>query len=242
MDCNREITAFLEPHCVDYVGFANLDSCRDELERFGGPVVRKYKHGISIGIAIPDSIVDLLPQRDDPNVACEYKTHGYDVLNVRLNGVASLLSSYLNSKGFKTLPVAAAERTNESNAAATVSHKMIARQAGLGWIGKSCLLITARHGPRARFVSLLTDAPLTACGAPLAPRCGSYRACAEACPAGAIHGVDFLPGEAREERFDFEKCQAYFDALKKERKYAVCGMCLFACPYGSHAAVTSTDP
>ena len=43
-----------------------------------GPIVRGYDSGISIGLAIPDSIVDFIPQRDDPNVSCEYRVHGYD--------------------------------------------------------------------------------------------------------------------------------------------------------------------
>jgi epoxyqueuosine reductase QueG len=232
MYLNRKIAEIIKPYCVDYLGFANLDSGQNELAEFGGPIVKNYKYGISIGIVIPDSIADFLPQRGDMNVACEYTTHGYDVLNIRLNLIASFLSSYLNQKGFRTLPIAVASRTDEENAIPTVSHKMIAHLAGLGWIGKSCLLVTTKHGPRARFISLLTNAPLKTVDAPLAQRCKECRECVKACPVQAIKGVNFELGQEREDRLDFKKCQAYLDGLKKTNKYGVCGMCLFSCPHG----------
>lgn len=232
MSLNHKIEKILKRHYADYIGFADLRSYRDDLARFGGPVVGGYDSGISIGLAIPDPIVDFLPQRDDANVSCEYRIHGYEVLNQRLNLMASVVSSYLNGKGHRTLPIAVADRTDEENAMPTVSHKMIAHIAGLGWIGKNCLLVTKRHGPRVRFVTVLTNAPLKTTDNPRAQQCGDCVECVNACPVKAIKGRNYAEGEEREERFDFLKCQAYFEALKKSRKYAVCGMCLYVCPCG----------
>jgi epoxyqueuosine reductase len=232
MSLNHKIEKILKRHYVDYIGFADLRSYRKELARFGGPIVEGYDSGISIGLVIPDPIVDFLPQRDDANVSCEYRIHGYEVLNQRLNMIASIVSSYLNQRGYRTLPIAVADRTDEDNAIPTVSHKMIAHIAGLGWIGKNCLLVTKSHGPRVRFVSILTGAPLKTVDSPLVQQCNECVECMTACPVKAIKGKNYLPGEEREERFEFLKCQAYFEALKKSRKYAVCGMCLYTCPYG----------
>jgi epoxyqueuosine reductase len=232
MSLNHKIEKMLKRHYVDYIGFADLRSYRNDLARFGGPIVGGYDSGISIGLVIPDSIADFLPQRDDANVSCEYRIHGYEVLNQRLNMIASIVSSYLNQRGYRTLPVAVADRTDEDNAIPTVSHKMIAHIAGLGWIGKNCLLVTKSHGPRVRFVSILTCAPLKTVDSPLVQQCYECVECMTACPVKAIKGKNYLPGESREERFEFLRCQAYFEALKKNRKYAVCGMCLYACPYG----------
>jgi hypothetical protein len=61
------------------------------------------------------------------------------------------------------------------------AHKLAAHLAGLGWIGKSCLLLTEQFGPRVRFVSVLTDAPLEA-GSPLDKPCGKCQVCIDACP------------------------------------------------------------
>jgi len=222
----------LKPYYIDYVGFADLRSYQAELIKVGGHIVSGYPSGISLGIVISDSIVDYLLERADVNVACEYRTHGYDVLNERLNMVASIISSYLNQQGYRTLPIAVANRTDEENALPTVSHKMIAHIAGLGWIGKSCLLVTPGHGPRLRLISILTEAPLEATHNPLEQRCGECCECVKICPVQAIKGRNYQPGESREARLDFKKCNDYFESMKITQKYAVCGLCLYTCPYG----------
>jgi epoxyqueuosine reductase len=229
---NAAIRRFLRRECVDYVGFADLSEYGQEFSVFGGKIVEGYPYGISIGIALPDSIVDHLTNRFDNNVACEYKSHAYSVVTDRLDAIASKLSSYLNARGFRTLPIVAAERTDIDNAIPTLSHKTIAHIAGLGWIGKNCLLITEDHGPRVRFTSVLTQAPLRAKDNPLPQRCGDCVECVRVCPAQAIKGRNYAEGEAREERFDFAKCQAYFEKMRESRTWDVCGMCLYACPYG----------
>jgi epoxyqueuosine reductase QueG len=227
---NNSLQNILEPYYVDYIGFANLGAYQTELVKFGGNIVKGYQSGISIGLVIPNSIVDFLPERADINVSCEYRIHGYDVLNSRLDLIASVVSSYLNQKGHRALPIAVANRTDEENALPSVSHKMIAHIAGLGWIGKNCLLITPQHGPRLRLISILTNAPLETVDNPLTQRCGECRECVKICPVKAIKGKNFELGEPRETRFDFIKCHNYFENLKVNQKYPVCGMCLYVCP------------
>jgi epoxyqueuosine reductase QueG len=232
MHINEEISNFLENEVVDYIGYANLDNYEAALVQFGGNIVKGYKVGISIGIVLPDSIVDHLPDRNDPNVSCEYKYHCYDVINDRLNLIASKLSSYLNRKNYRTLPIVVAETTNEEEAMPTISHKMIAHIAGLGWIGKSCLLVTPQHGPRVRFITVLTNAPLEGTDNPLEQRCNNCMECMKICPSQAIKGINYEVQKSREERLDISKCREYFNSMKKDRKWDVCGMCLYICPYG----------
>lgn len=232
MSLNRKIAKLLKSHYVDYIGFANLETYENDLVKNGGNIVKGYKSGISIGIVIPDSIADFLPERADTNVSCEYRIHAYDILNSRLNMIASVLSSYLNQKGYRTLPIPAAERTDEDNAIPTVSHKTIAHISGLGWIGKNCLLITREHGPRVRFISVLTNAPLKTVNNPLEQQCNDCDECSKACPVKAIKGRNYAAGEEREERFEFVKCHNYFEKMRQTKKFAVCGMCLYSCPYG----------
>ena len=88
------------------------------------------------------------------------------------------------------------------------SHKLAAHLAGLGWIGKSCLLVTLEVGPRVRWASVLTDASLMA-GEPLEERCGECRGCVEVCPVGAFSGRSFFSDEPRAARFDVFKCRYY---------------------------------
>jgi len=107
------------------------------------------------------------------------------------------------------------------------SHKLAAHLAGLGWIGKSCLLITPSFGPRVRFVTVLTDAPLSP-GAPLNRKCGKCRACILACPVQAFKGVEFRATDPVETRFDRWVCEEY-------RRTHPCGLCVAKCPFGHHS-------
>ena len=89
-----------------------------------------------------------------------------------------------------------------TNVSGGCSQKLAAHLSGLGWIGKSCLLVTPDHGPRVRWVTVLTDAPLRPTGAPLEQRCGECTACVDICPVHALTGKPFSPDELREARFD----------------------------------------
>jgi epoxyqueuosine reductase len=230
---NRSIERTVRRQEISFVGFADLSKYENELIAFGGPIVKGYPYGISIGIALPNDIVDGLSNRDNPNNASLYHFHAYEVINSRLDFTTSLISSFLYRSGYQALPIPAAQRTDLENAIPTISHKMVAHIAGLGWIGKSCLLIMPEYGPRIRLSSILTNAPLLATNNPIEQRCNTCRACVEICPVKAIKGKNFEFGEVREERFDFRKCQSYFEELKKDTsKKSVCGMCLYICPYG----------
>jgi epoxyqueuosine reductase QueG len=230
---NRSIERIARCQEISVVGFADLSTYDNDLAAFGGEIVRGYPYGISIGIALPKDIVDGLSDRNNPNNASLYHLHAYEIINSRLDFTTSLISSFLYRKGYRALPIPAAERTDMENAIPTVSHKMIAHIAGLGWIGKNCLLITPGYGPRIRLGSILTNAPSLATNNPVEQRCNTCRACVEICPVKAIKGRNYQFGEAREERFDFRKCQSYFEEMEKDTsKKAVCGMCLYICPSG----------
>jgi epoxyqueuosine reductase len=228
---NSAIEELLTPFQVDYIGYADLSTYQNELYLSGGNIVKEYSCGISIGIIIPNSIVDFLPERSNMDVACQYRIQGYDIINNRLNTIASILASYLNKNGYRTLPITAADRDSKKTNG-IISHKMIAHIAGMGWIGKSCLLITPKNGPRVRFVSILTDAPLKTVNSPIEQKCGTCRECQKICPVNAIIGRNYIQGEEREKRFEYDACYNYFEEMKINQQYSVCGMCLFICPYG----------
>jgi len=94
------------------------------------------------------------------------------------------------------------------------------------------MLITPDHGPRVRWGSVLTDAPLQAVSAPMEDRCGSCQACVDICPVKAYTGASFREEEPREARFAVERCDGYFLEMKKRNEEPVCGLCLYVCPYG----------
>jgi len=199
----------------------------------GGAGIAKYPRAVSIGISLFDDIVDRLPQRTEEDAAAlDYRHHCYDVINLRLDIITSRLSSVLQGDGYRVFPIPASKIVDDEKLCGIFSHKMAAHLAGLGWIGKSCLLVTPENGPRVRWATALTDAPLPAAGEPISERCGTCSQCVEICPVQAFTGAPYRPGEPREIRYDASKCDRYFSGLKKKGKLSVCGMCLYICPIG----------
>jgi len=233
MDINHRIKEIAEIQGADFCGVADLSPAREAILAQGGPLIAAYPRGISVGIVLLHTIVDQLPNSAERAVAVNYRHHCYEVINQRLDFLVSLMSGLLQREGYQALPVPASKRVDDERICAVFSHKMTAHLAGLGWIGKSCLLVTPEEGPRVRWASVLTDAPLRVTGNPMEERCGSCKQCVEVCPIHAFTGEAFLASDPREKRFDAGKCDRYFAAMKKkDAELAVCGLCLYVCPYG----------
>jgi epoxyqueuosine reductase len=217
---------------IDYFGISDTTPALKAIREQGGEVVASFPCAVTIGIILPHAVVDQLPNRSDRDVAMNYKHHAYDVINTRLDVATSRLSSVLQREGYRTLPIPAKEHMDNQRLCAPFSHKMGAHLAGLGWIGKSCLLVTPQAGPRVRWSTVLTEAPLEPTGEPMDERCGDCMECVDICPVGAFTGRNFDENEPREERYDAHACEKYFEELVQGGNLPVCGLCLYVCPYG----------
>ncbi len=232
MDLMAKIRELGDTYSIDYIGVAGIENFHKEIAEIGGALPEGFPRAISIGIVLSYAIVDRLNISSTYEDLLTYSTHGYDIINDRLDLFASVVASVIQHAGYRVLPLPAKERIDSDRVCASISHKITARLAGFGWIGKSCLLITPQHGPRVRWTTVLTDAPLEANSELMEVRCGTCDRCVKACPVDAFTGRNYIEGELREARFDVFKCEEYFKRRGEETGLDVCGLCLSACPYG----------
>lgn len=108
---------------------------------------------------------------------------------------------------------------------------LVARDAGLGEIGRMGLLMTPRKGPRVRLGVVTTNMPLIA-DLPARDKaiidfCTVCEKCALACPSKSIPfgGRQEIDGALRW-RIDAESCFHYWNVIGTD-----CGRCMTVCPY-----------
>ncbi|KYC45916.1 MAG: Epoxyqueuosine reductase [Candidatus Methanofastidiosum methylothiophilum] len=212
---------------VDTFGIADLELL-SEYQTYPKDLLENYSRGISIGLKVPDEVLEWLPESRPI-----YAKH-YVMINDRLDFIAYQITKFLESKNYKALPIPASKPLKELKWRSFLSHRAIARCAGVGWIGKSLNLITKEYGPRIRFASILTDAPLET-GAPLENKCGECQKCVDKCIVGALNNVIFKEyPKNRETSLDIDKCVSKLQEFSKDPDVGVmvCGICLKVCPWG----------
>lgn len=229
----KELREFSQTRGTDLFGIADLTPVQHLMTIEGPFRVGQYPRGISMGLRLNDGIVDAHTP-EEPRRNSLYWHHVYNVITPSLDFLAYDVTRWLTDRGFQACPVPGSAPYNPDKLAGIFSHKLAAHLAGLGWIGKSCLLVTEPFGPRVRFVSILTDAPLEA-GSPVDKPCGKCHACIDACPVHAFTGMEFNPTEGREVRFDAFKCKDY-------RREHPCGLCVSSCPKGKKPRGKAKQP
>ena len=209
---------------ADIVGFGDLRELPEDV-RSGLPT------GISVAVLYPKEVI-----RGIAKLPTQQYREWYDLLNERLDGIVTRGAEFLRGMGYRA--VAQTREYVGSGEASDVTilpHKTAATRAGIGWIGKSALLVTEKYGSSLRLSSILTDAPLTVSPPVNKSRCGECMVCAEACPAGAVSGRLWEPGLYRDEFFDPVKCRKTARERAEQgfggKAVTICGKCIEVCPH-----------
>jgi epoxyqueuosine reductase QueG len=212
-------------------GFADLQGLLPE--KYSG-----FKYGISIGKRLDDRIVDSL--LEGPTL--EY-FHHYNDVNKQLAELTDRIHNDLSSVNINSLPVIPTISVGSpkykkylESLSYDISHKMVATRAGLGWIGKTDLLISKEFGPRLRLVTILLDQNPGSTARPVEKsRCGECDICVVRCPAKAATGLKWDVSVHRDKFFNAFRCREKCGELARQKlnvNERICGLCINVCPVG----------
>jgi len=225
---SRHLKDFAHQCGADVVGVADLDHLQG-LPTNPADLLHGYSRAVSVAIRLADGVIDAIEGRPTPL----YQQH-YLKVNALLDDIALQICRYLQERGAKALPIPASQVLNKEDWTSYLSHKAVAVAAGVGWQGKSLLVVNADFGPRIRLVTILTDAPIKT-DSPIKNRCGRCSYCSEACPVGAIKNVNTSSHYAdREEALHFQRCleRVLENSQRAFIESPICGVCVKACPWG----------
>lgn len=225
----QELKDYCRAQGADVVGIADLAPFKAGWPVIPHGLLDPYSAAVSMALRLDPPIIEALPDR--PTQA--YAEHYRDI-NRRLDVIAEGVRDWIQHSGHQAFAIPASAILSEERLMGALSHKAVARMAGIGWQGKSLLIINEDYGPRIRLVTVLTDMPLNA-DAPVKNRCGACAKCAEACPVQAILNVGTEDRyEVREDALYLDKCNArsFENFAIPEVGARICGLCIQACPWG----------
>ena len=117
---------------------------------------------------------------------------------------------------------------------APLLERQLAVRAGLGWQGRHTLLIAGKAGSWGFLGTLLLNVALPLDAPFRGHRCGTCRACLEACPSGALAPFRLAPGRCLTTytvETEIEPPQVVLEALRATSWVAGCDRCQEACPW-----------
>ena len=195
---------------------------------------------IAVALSYPagDGLVALRRAEDGPpltGIVARYARGEdyHDVMRKKLRRLADAVANLLGR------PVLARHCVDT----APLLERAAAERAGLGFAAKSTMTIIPGVGSYVMLGELLIDAEIAA-DAPMAPRCGSCRACLDACPTGAI---------VEDHVVDARRCISYLTiessgAIPRDLRPLIggrvfgCDICQEVCPFNASAEGKPSAP
>ncbi len=184
-------------------------------ERYGEPVEVDHRNAVALTVEMDKSMMDRAPQ--GPTVmesARQYLNSGV---------LAIQLADFIRRLGYSARA--------HIDGSYRVICPLVARDAGLGEIGRMGILMTPELGPRVRIAVVTTDLPLVhderKRDDTMIDFCRRCMKCADACPSRAIPFDDrrMIDGVSRWQ-IDSEACFTLWCRIGTD-----CGRCMSVCPY-----------
>ena len=207
MGCNSIGFTTLESHHLYHTG--------GRKHNYGEPVINEHKFAIAFTVEMDFQRVRFAPKGP---IVMESSTQ-----YLRAGTIAVQLAAFLRNLGFPA--------TAHIDGKYQVRCPEVARDAGLGELGRMSLLMTPNLGPRVRIGVVTTDLPLTLStvkqDSSMMMFCRVCKKCAETCPSQAIsHGDPVETGGTKQWVINQEACFKYWC-----RSGTDCGRCISVCPF-----------
>lgn len=202
------------------IGFCELKdyhlySHRGRGEEYGNAVHNSHSHAIAFTVEMNEEMVQAAPQA---SIVMESAQQYLDS-----GRIAIQIAEFLRHLGYS------ARAHIDGNY--QVVCPLVARDAGLGEIGRMGLLMTPKHGPRVRLGVVTTEFPLSTKDRKklnyMLDFCLRCKKCAEVCPSKSISSEDpkLIYGIKRWQ-INSESCFTYWSKAGTD-----CGRCMAVCPY-----------
>ena len=149
------------------------------------------------------------------------KSASGDETAIYLEKIAYDIMGYLETKHYQYLVIHPEDEYDPDNRMGLLSLKVLAKQASLGWQGRSLLIISPIYGPIHRLIAILTNMPLNP-DEPIQNKCGDCVVCIDKCPKKSLTFCQFDDHpKSREEILDIQTCLGDNG----------CMVCILKCPY-----------
>lgn len=211
------LKAYSKKAGADLFGVADISKLKEEFIFENRDVLKDLNYGVSIGVRLLSGILETIE-----NSPTAIYFHHYRQVNNLLDRIALGISFFIQKKRFKAMPIPASQIIDWKNQLAQVSHRAVAFNAGLGWRGRSNLLVNPIYGSQVRYATILTNYPLDV-DSPIESGCGDCYKCVSVCPVGAIDN-DLL-------KFNREKCLLKLKEFSRMPGIgqSICGICVKVC-------------
>ncbi len=204
----------------------HLYSIKGRGERYGEKIENTHRYAVALTVEMDYDMMRYAPRAR----AVMESSRQY----LRAGAIAVQIAQYIRNIGYAA--------TAHIDARYEVVCPLVARDAGLGEIGRMGLLMTPDLGPRVRIAVVTTNLPLITDSAKqdrsMIDFCRHCKKCAQSCPANAIPFDDMkeIDGVLRWQ-INSKACYTFWCSIGTD-----CGRCVAVCPYAHadnalHAAI-----
>jgi epoxyqueuosine reductase len=205
----KQIISLLSSYNIDLYGITNLNEFKDRKNEISIPtieILKNFSYAIVFGIKLTKT-----------------GTHSTSIAaTMHLEEIALKLLFHIVEKEKQAgLIIHTEDEIDPLNRMGILPLKALAKSAGLGWQGRSLLIISPKFGPLYRLIAVLTDMPLTV-NSPIENQCGACKLCIDKCPTKALEYSSFNDHpKTREDVLDIRKCLGDNG----------CKICINVCPW-----------